>query len=104
MCVYQEGSSLVVDPKPVLNYTRRLEYGKTVHVVTTTLFKIPYGQLGEGVTLYPKEVKRQTYTRTYSYSGVSEVRINGEKTASSTVEKNSVLELVIILRIWGVKT
>ena len=98
--VYHEGKNIIVDPKPVVNYTLKREYDRDVHVVTLILFKIPYDTIVEGSTIYPSKLDRHTYVRTYSYSGTSKVYINGVEAFSFAVNNRDVLELVVVLCIW----
>ena len=101
--VYHEGKSLVVDPKPVVNYTLKREYDRDVHVITLILFSLPYDSIMEGATIYPSKLDRHTYVRTYSYSGSSVVYINGVEAFSFIVSSGDVLEVVVVVCVWGVK-
>ncbi|RLE92261.1 MAG: hypothetical protein DRN04_10835, partial [Thermoprotei archaeon] len=67
-CVYQVGSKIIIDPKPIVNYTVGKEYNQTIYIVTVTLFKIPYTSIRENTIIYFSKIEKQEYMRTYSYS------------------------------------
>ena len=104
VCVVQEGSRIIIDPKPVLNYTRRLEQGRVVHTILILLFRLPYQSLEEDTTIYPSEIVKQVYTRAYSYTGTSEVCINGKQTEAFRVSEGDILEVIVVLHVWDVKS
>ncbi|RLE89903.1 MAG: hypothetical protein DRN04_15785 [Thermoprotei archaeon] len=97
--VYFNGSLLVVDPKPVIQYTKTVEYGRTVHVVKVVLLKVG-GSLWPGCTL--RYVNSSTYTavRTYDYTGTSVVTVGGQEALGFRVEAKEVLKLIIVEERW----
>ena len=100
VCVLQEGSRIIIDPKPVLNYTRRLEQGRVVHAVTVTLFKLPYKAIESGMMIQPSRTLKQVYVRAYSYTGTSQVYVDGVLAESFTVDSGDTLELVVVVHEW----
>ena len=103
VCVVQEGSRIIIDPKPILNYTRRLEQGRVIHMVTITLFRLSYRTIEAGMSIWPSKTLNQVYIRAYSYSGASKICVNGEQVYLFLVNEGEILELTIVLKMWHVR-
>ena len=98
-CVFINGSHIIVEPKPVVEYSKALEGGRTVHVVKVTLF-IVEGGLRKGATLYYNSSVTTVYERTYDYSGLSRVLVDGQVAAEFRVAKDDLLKVVIARERW----
>ena len=97
--VYFNSTHLVVDPKPVVEYSKSSEYGRTVHVVKLTLFVVR-GDLRPGATLRYNSSLTTIYERTYDYSGTSRVVINGQKALEFQVSRDDELKVVVVRECW----
>ncbi|RLF05684.1 MAG: hypothetical protein DRJ60_05300 [Thermoprotei archaeon] len=98
--VYHEGSWVIVDPKPTVNYYVVMEYGRMVHVVEITLFIIK-GKLEPGVTLSYANSTKVVYLRSYDYAGIASITIDGEVVARIHVKPQDLLKLVIVCECWS---
>ena len=101
VCVYQRNNEIIVDPKPILNYTRQLEYYRELHLVTIELFYIPYSTIEKGETITYSNSTVYIFERTYSYSGTSLIAINGRAVFRFKVKKGDIIRLVIIIDKWS---
>ena len=99
VAVYINGTHLIVDPKPILEYVKVVEYNRTVHVIKLTIFNI-LGELRKGSTLAFNSTINLVQYRTYDYSGESSVVISGQNAVSFTVEENDCLKIVIAIEKW----
>ncbi len=99
VAVYINGTHLIVDPKPVLEYVKVVEYNRTVHVIKLTIFNI-LGELRKGSTLAFNSTINLVQYRTYDYSGESEVIVSGQNALSFTVEENDCLKIVVAIEEW----
>ena len=97
--VYFNGNLLVVDPKPVVQYCKVVEYGRTVHVVKVVLFKVG-GSLWPGCTLRYTDSSTYTAVRTYDYTGTSTATVGGQEALRFRVKAKEVLKLVIVEERW----
>lgn len=97
--VYFNSTHLVVDPRPVVEYAKAVEYGRTVHVVKITLFTV-VGQLEPGVILYYNTSSTTIYERTYDYSGSSTITIGGQEVLSFTVGEDDLLRIIVVREQW----
>jgi len=97
--VYFNGSWLVVDPKPLVEYYRKLEYGRTVHVVRITVFHVR-GELERGSVLSLNGTSSRVYVRGYDYSGFVEVWVSGREALRIRVARDDVLELLVVSEEW----
>ena len=103
--VYHEGSWVIVDPKPTVNYYVVMEYGRMVHVVEITLFVIKGEDLvlEPGVTLSYANSTRTIYLRSYDYEGIASVTIDGEVVVRLQVRPQDLLKLMIVYECWNVR-
>ena len=99
VAVYINGTHLIVDPKPILEYVKVVEYNRTVHVIKLTIFNI-LGELRKGSTLAFNSTINLVQYRTYDYSGASEVIVSGQNAVSFTVEENDCLKIVVAVEQW----
>ncbi|RLE91903.1 MAG: hypothetical protein DRN04_11690 [Thermoprotei archaeon] len=97
--VYFNGNLLVVDPKPVVQYCKVVEYGHTVHVVKVVLFKIN-GSLWPGCTLRYVHSATYTTTRTYDYTGISTIVVSGQEALRFRVKAKEILKVVLVEERW----
>ncbi|RLE78787.1 MAG: hypothetical protein DRJ52_09800 [Thermoprotei archaeon] len=97
--VYFNGSLLIIDPKPVVQYCKILEYGRVVHVVKVVLFKIN-GSLWPGCTLRYVCSATYTATRTYDYTGTSVVTVGGQEALRFRVKAKEILKVVLVEERW----
>ena len=98
-CVYVNGSHVVVEPKPVVEYVKALEGGRTVHVVRVTLVVVR-GELVKGAVLSYNSSFSRVYERTYDYSGVSSVLVEGQVAAEFQVRREDLLKVVVVEEGW----
>jgi len=97
--VYINGTHIIVDPKPVVEYVKVLEYGRTVHAVKITLFKV-IGQLKRGSTLTFNSTSNSIEYRTYDYSGKSAVTVSGQTAVEYSVGVEDTLKIVVVVEEW----
>jgi len=100
--VYHEGSWVIVDPKPTVNYYVVEEYGRIAHVVEVTLFVIK-GKLEPGVALSYANSSKIVYLRSYDYAGIVSVTIDGEVVVRLQVRPQNLLKLMIVYECWNVR-
>lgn len=97
--VYLNSTHLVVDPKPVVEYAKAVEYGRRVHIVKITIFTVT-GQLVPGATLYYNSSATTIYERTYDYKGSSTVTIGGQEALNFHVERDDLLRIIVVREKW----
>ena len=99
VAVYINGTHLIVDPKPILECVKVVEYNRTVHVIKLTIFNI-IGELRKGSTLAFNNTINIVQYRVYDYSGASEVIVSEQNALSFTVEENDCLKIVVAIEKW----
>ena len=99
VAVYINGTHLIVDPKPILEYVKVVEYNRTVHVIKLTIFNI-LGELRKDSTLAFNNTINIVQYRFYDYSGASEVIVSEQNALSFTVEENDCLKIVVAIEEW----
>lgn len=97
--VYFNHTHIVIDPKPIVEYSLDKEYGHRVHLFKITLINIR-GQLRKGATLYYNSSHTVEYLRTYDYSGVSKIYITGQEAYKISVHSGEILKIIIVYEEW----
>jgi len=101
--VYHEGSWIIIDPKPIVNYQVVTEYSRQVYVVEITLFVIT-GKLEPGVVLAYANSSKIIYLRSYDYAGIALITIDGRIVLRLEIQPLDLLKLIIVRESWSISS